>query len=430
MVLSRNVSHDQRMNLINILGVPRSPHISNTWGFQRLGKIKEEMFANIRDKIWQRVQGWNEKMLSQAGKEILLKTVIQAIPTYAMSCFKLSSSLIHKIESMMSNFWWHNKGDRRVHWVAWNTLCRMKEEGGMGFRHLDAFTDALLAKQAWRLIEHPSSLVGRMFKAKYYPNTDFFNAKLGGRPSFTWRSILGVRSLITAGSRWRVGDGEKIRIWHDRWLPRPFPYTPTMHTQNDDTRVSSLIEHNTTEWNESRLQALFSPSEISCIKSIPLGKYTVDRIIWHFNTNGKFLVKSAHHLAVQIQSMHSPSSSSNLGNGIPNSEDWKFVWNRAVPRKTMIFCWKVCHNALPTLSNLAKRRVDVCNFCPVCSKEDETLSHVLFECNFARQIWALSHLPHQILSAPHQNCADWIKNCCKSLLSPEADLFVTICWNI
>ncbi|KAL0292279.1 UNVERIFIED_CONTAM: hypothetical protein Sradi_6995400 [Sesamum radiatum] len=128
--------------------------------------------------------------------------------------------------------------------------------------------------------------------------------------------------------------------------------------------------------------------------------------------------------------MHSPSSSSNLVNGIPNSENWKFVWNRAVPRKTMMFCWKVCHNALPTLSNLARRKVDVCNFCPVCSKEDETLSHVLSECNFARQIWALSHLPHQILSAPHQNCAEWIKNCCKSLLSPEANLFVTICWNI
>ncbi|KAL0400947.1 UNVERIFIED_CONTAM: hypothetical protein Slati_4124600 [Sesamum latifolium] len=60
--------------------------------------------------------------------------------------------------------------------------------------------------------------------------------------------------------------------------------------------------------------------------------------------------------------MHSPSSSSNLGNGIPNSEDWKFVWNRAVPRKTMIFCWKVCHNALPTLSNLAKRRVTSVTF--------------------------------------------------------------------
>lgn len=69
-------------------------------------------------------------MFSQGGKEVLLKAVGLAIPSYAMSCFKLPSKLYVEIESMMGKYWWGQKNDeRKIHWVSWHKLCWPKAVG-------------------------------------------------------------------------------------------------------------------------------------------------------------------------------------------------------------------------------------------------------------------------------------------------------------
>ena len=98
--------------------------------------------------MWKKLQGWKEKSLSQASKEVLIKSVIQAIPAYAMSCFKLSKGLIHKLEIMIRKFWWgYGNEGRKIHLVNWECLCEAKENGGMGFKKIEKFNEALLAKQ-------------------------------------------------------------------------------------------------------------------------------------------------------------------------------------------------------------------------------------------------------------------------------------------
>ena len=63
-----------------------------------------------------KLQGWKEKLLSQAGREILLKAVVQAIPTFAMSCFKLLVGLCKDIEMQIRKFWWGEcGGQRKIH---------------------------------------------------------------------------------------------------------------------------------------------------------------------------------------------------------------------------------------------------------------------------------------------------------------------------
>ena len=106
-------------------------------------------------------------------------------------------------------------------WLSWEKMCTPKEEGGLGFRDLKAFNLALLAKQGWRLQMNSHSLVHRVLKARYFPNTDFLHAELGTKPSFTWQSILATQSVVNSGYRWQVGDNKSIGIWTDRWLPRP-----------------------------------------------------------------------------------------------------------------------------------------------------------------------------------------------------------------
>ncbi|XP_021760236.1 uncharacterized protein LOC110725072 [Chenopodium quinoa] len=122
-------------------------------------------------------QGWKEKMLSQAGKEILLKSLIQAIPTYLMGVYKFPIEVVRKIHSAMANFWWGQSEDRkRIHWKSWDSMCTLKCLGGMGFRDLEVFNVALLGRQAWRVLTNTTSLLSRVLKAKYYNNSDFLGA--------------------------------------------------------------------------------------------------------------------------------------------------------------------------------------------------------------------------------------------------------------
>jgi len=61
--------------------------------------------------------------MSYAAREILIKVVAQATPTYVMSCFKLPDNLCGSIESMISKFWCGNKnGEKKIHWLSWNSV--------------------------------------------------------------------------------------------------------------------------------------------------------------------------------------------------------------------------------------------------------------------------------------------------------------------
>lgn len=67
-------------------------------------KSKNQVFAEIKEKVHKKLSGWKEKMLSMGGKEILIKAMAQAIPTYTMSCFQLPKGLCEELEGMMRNF--------------------------------------------------------------------------------------------------------------------------------------------------------------------------------------------------------------------------------------------------------------------------------------------------------------------------------------
>ena len=105
-----------------------------------VGKSKTATFAYVKDRIWKRMQGWNEKFLSWAGKEILIKAVAQAIPTFAMGCFDLTKALCDQISTMICRFWWNQQeGKHKIHWLSRDRMILPKKEGGLGFRDIHAF---------------------------------------------------------------------------------------------------------------------------------------------------------------------------------------------------------------------------------------------------------------------------------------------------
>ena len=168
------------MELVEFLGVSEVREYKKYLGLLAMvGRNKKESLNYIKERVWKKLQGWKERLLSQAGKEVLLKAMVQAIPTFAMSCFKLPTGLIQDIERLIRIFWWGQRGDQhKIHWKNWETLCKPTALGGMGFKDLEKFNEAILAKQIWRLLTDHTSLFYQVFQAKYFPNCLILDAKL------------------------------------------------------------------------------------------------------------------------------------------------------------------------------------------------------------------------------------------------------------
>ena len=93
-----------------------------------------------------------------------------------------------------------------------------KLRGGIRFRDLEVFNDAMLAKQAWRLLDNPESLCARVLRGRYYPDGDFLQARCPATASATWRAIISGREALKKGLIRRVGDGRTTEVWHDKWI--------------------------------------------------------------------------------------------------------------------------------------------------------------------------------------------------------------------
>ena len=137
-----------RASVKAILNVPNEQLNEKYLGMPSdVGTSKNGAFKYRKDRLWAKIQGWMEKVLSAAGKEVLIKSIAQAIPVYSMACFKLPRGLCESLTSMIKAFWWGSKrGKRKPYWVSWDTMIMTKYMGGLGFRDFEIFNLALLAR--------------------------------------------------------------------------------------------------------------------------------------------------------------------------------------------------------------------------------------------------------------------------------------------
>lgn len=226
----------------------------------------------MKSKIEKALQGWSERLFSAGGKEILLKAVVQVIPTYSMSCFKIPKGLCDEINKKCARFWWGSfKNHKKIHWAKWKTLCKSKDFGGMGFWDISLFNQVMLAKQSWRIIRNPNSLLHKVLRGRYFRDGDFFNAPEGNNSSLVWKSIVWGRTLFKEGYSWRIGNGSYISIDHDPRIIRDGKRVPIITPDAlKNRKVSSLIKDDG-NWDDELIKRSFISMDNDDIINIPLG---------------------------------------------------------------------------------------------------------------------------------------------------------------
>jgi ribonuclease HI len=346
-----------------------------------------------------------------------------------MSIFKFSEGLCDELMKLTRDFWWGDeKEKRKVHWMCWEKVTKRKGQGGMGFRDLRLFNQALLARQAWRLIAFPDSLCARLLKAKYYPFRELTDTAFVQNTSPGWQGIMHGLELLKKGFIWRIGDGKKIRIWRDNWVPRGDMKVTNNVNNSRIRRVAELINHNSRTWKEDVVRFVFHPFDAEEILKIRLPSFdTEDLVSWTLEKHVVFSVRSDYNLALDLRNPNPPSSNTNL-NG--DRGLWKTIWNSNVPPEVKIFTWKLATNSLAVQVNRSRRLPRVLPTCSICGVEDETSYHATMRCTKARAlrqglelVWKLP--PEEELGETGQ---DWVLVLLDSLNQDMRSKMMFIWW--
>ncbi|XP_058222364.1 uncharacterized protein LOC131332256 [Rhododendron vialii] len=305
---SANTKEDLRNEIKDIFGIEVMKEGSKYLGLPMFwGRSKKEAMAYIKDKILGKIHGWKSRTLPQASKEVLI----------------------------------NGDGGGKIHWGSCEKLTEAKRNGGMGFRDLEAFNCALLAKQFWRMMQTPM--------------------------------LTGYKCLKS-----------------DNWIPswsreKPISYPPP---NCQWTKVYDFINPTTNVWDVEKLQSSVSAEEVSAIIKIPVSiTKSSDQVIWSQTRNGKYTVKSGYAQAFKPKSRgksQRPFSSRSLPNKF-----WTKLWATPTIPKVRNFIWRVIRNWVACKDNLCKRKCAHSPLCPICELEQESVEHVLFRCAWTEVCWAI-----------------------------------------
>ena len=374
---------------------------------------------------------WSSKHLSRAGKMVMLRSVLATIPSHAMSCFKLPQTLCAQIQSLLTRFWWDSTQDKRkMSWISWKKMTKPKKLGGLGFKDIPTFNDALLAKLSWRIITKPSCLLARCLLGKHCKEEPFLSVQAAKSSSHGWKSVLIGRDLLVKHLGWIVGTGTNISVWNDPWLStlcqqRPFGPAPEAFK---DLLVANLMMDNSTEWDTHKIDLVlpFHKAEVLQIKlSICNGP---DELVWLRSQSGEYSTKSGYKTQMEtLINEERPVHSMN--------QDWLAnVWNLKAAEKIKLFLWSALHDALPVGEQFSVRNIPLSNSCTRCN-ETESVFHVLFTCTYAHEVWDLAPLASTLtitLTTTTWTCLDLLRRI--PFLPPTGlgpgILSAWICWNL
>ncbi|CAM8987641.1 unnamed protein product [Rhodiola kirilowii] len=199
-VFSPNIEICVKREVVSVLGVNEVERHGKYLGLPLIvGQRKCEVFKEIVEKTWRKTVDWKHKLLSIAGREVLVKSVLQSLPLYTMAVFLLPQKIRDELSKIMLNFWWNCQEGKGGHWINRRILMEPKVDGGLGFKDLKYFNEALVMRLCWRIIKYPELLLSRVLKGRYFPYSDFATANIGYRASSVWQSIMKVREVFLRG---------------------------------------------------------------------------------------------------------------------------------------------------------------------------------------------------------------------------------------
>ncbi|CAN1301181.1 Putative ribonuclease H protein At1g65750 [Linum perenne] len=292
----------------------------------------------------------------------------------------LPASICDGIDHKIRKFIWGSvEGARKIHNINWEMVCKPKNLGGLGLRNARDLNKAFLMKIVWGLINNLSELWAKVLITKYLKKSTggYVLARKTGF-SVVWRGIMKVWPQVNNALQWSVRDGKTTRFWTDRWVDSGILLVD--HTTNLQGVASSLLVSQVINrdgnWNTDFLFAVLPSDVVLQVvgMSPPVKTLGNDTLVWGLEVNGSFSVRSAYLLL-----------SGNIG--VNSDCFWNRLWKWNGPNKINHFLWIASHKRLLTNEERSRRHLTNQVNCSRCPSHLESIEHVIFDCNFALQVW-------------------------------------------
>lgn len=321
------------------------------------GRRKSVYFQPLVQKISSKLLGWKKKMLSPGGRLILIRHVLQAIPTHLLAAMHPTTAVIHQIDRFCSGFIWGSTVDqpRRI-WRRWEALAFPVLENGVGVRRLQDIHAAFSCKLLWKIRTQ------RGLWASYVNHVSVSHSCMRSR-------LQAVQDLVDDNICVRIGAGDYL-FWTSNWLGTgclsrfsPSPSVPDL--------VLNAAFHNE-EWQVHLFaDELPAAALTEVLRTKLLFVPIADCLVWKCAPAGSFTVSSAYDLVRQRQ---------------PELSVFRHLWRPEVPLRISIFGWKLLNGLLPFGDVLHSLGVQMPTRCPFCEHAD-TIPHAFLYCPQAAALW-------------------------------------------
>ncbi|KAG7543982.1 Reverse transcriptase domain [Arabidopsis thaliana x Arabidopsis arenosa] len=343
-------------------------------------RLTSSDYMPLIERIKQKIGTWTSRFLSYAGRLNLIQSVIWSICNFWLAAFRLPRECIGEIDKICSAFLWSGPElNSHKAKIAWTTVCKPKQEGGLGLRSLKEANEVCCLKLIWRLVSHANSLWVRWINKYLLKKDTFWSIKettsLG---SWMWKKLIKYRGVAKKFCKVEVNDGKSTSFWYDQWS--------TMGCLRDVVGVRGTIDlgirqHMTVAeaWS-GRRQKQHRTDILNRIEAELLLKRQnqvdkEDRVLWkgkHDTYKAKFTTKDTwNHIRLTTTKVAWHNS----------------VWFAHATPKYSFCAWLAMQNKLSTGDRMAHWNRGTQTSCVFCSHNIETRNHLFFSCPFSAEIW-------------------------------------------
>eukprot|EP00253_Pinus_taeda_P009559 PITA_09559 len=362
-----NTPISTQKNIARILGFTIAALPSKYLGAPLMvSTLKHASWRTLLDKLEARLSSWTFRSLNIAGRLILIKSVLQAMPLYLFSILAAPKWVLKAIRNLQRSFLWGSTGlNRKWALVNWKEVCQPKSNGGLGLWDPLQSNNTVGARIWWNLLVKPHIPWAKLWQAKYAPGSHWdelirISPSISG--SMIWNASKIHCTFIQENSFWEIHSGKSARFWEDSWQQLPKIASIFHKPIWKNSMQQANLTHVSQFWEQHPLQDFQQWK--------PASSWQID---WHGET----------YTEIDQELSHRKIKYSNQQDKLR----WDTLQKSKLWPKVSTFLWLLSKRRILTWDNLQKRGFIGPSRCPNCTLHLEPILHLMETYPLAIQLW-------------------------------------------